>query len=296
MIKELESLYSKILDNPSVLEEICKEIPKFVFACDENGDTLLHYAIYDNEFELVKLLSESGACPFVYNNNAVDAISLAAGNDNVGILKFLTEQYLVGIGENTMWSMLVQASSNGLTDNVRFLLEKEFYKDKLFEGDDPLIFWALQSENLKLIKLLIDNKIPLDSREDGETPLHAAAAAGYLEIVELMLNCGIDVNAKTNDGSTPLMLASAYDNTDVIRLLIRNKADVNASDNTGVTSLFCAVEQGHIESVKILLKNHALTNVCDMNNNHIDFYIQKAEDKEAQDTMKNLINLYHQSK
>ena len=151
MIKELEEYYSRILENPSVLEKICRDIPNLIYACDENGDTLLHYAIYDNNFELVKILSKKGACPFVYNNNAVDAISLAAGTDNIDCLKFLTEQYQPGIGKNAMWSTLVQAASNGLIDNMRHLLEKEFYHDEFFEEDDPLVFWALQSSELDMI-------------------------------------------------------------------------------------------------------------------------------------------------
>ena len=71
-----------------------------------------------------------------------------------------------------------------MTGNIRLLLEKDFYHDEYFEGDDPLVFWALQSGELDLIELLIENKVPLALREDGQTLLQVAAAEGCGEIVE----------------------------------------------------------------------------------------------------------------
>ncbi|EAX73956.1 ankyrin repeat protein, putative [Trichomonas vaginalis G3] len=44
--------------------------------------------------------------------------------------------------------------------------------------------------------------------QDGETPLHLAALQDNIEIVELLLSHGADVNEKNSKGETPLHIAA----------------------------------------------------------------------------------------
>ena len=54
---------------------------------------------------------------------------------------------------------------------------------------------------------------------NGETPLHRAAAGGHMDIVKLLVASGADVNAKTNRGGTPLHSAAFNGHKDVVQLL-----------------------------------------------------------------------------
>ena len=51
------------------------------------------------------------------------------------------------------------------------------------------------------------------------TPLHLAAYGGRKEIVELLIDKGADVNAKSDDGRTPLDRAIAFEQTETADLL-----------------------------------------------------------------------------
>lgn len=69
------------------------------------------------------------------------------------------------------------------------------------------------------------------------TRLHYAASQGKIEEVEMLLNDGLNINAKTHDGSTALHLAAQQEHETVCKLLIEKGADVNVKDDAGRTPL-----------------------------------------------------------
>lgn len=56
------------------------------------------------------------------------------------------------------------------------------------------------------------------------TELHAAAAAGNLAIVKLLVELGVDINAKTDSGSSPLRLADKNNRSAVVDYLMSKGA------------------------------------------------------------------------
>ena len=61
--------------------------------------------------------------------------------------------------------------------------------------------------------------ILIDKNKWGYTPLHHAAEYNILEIAELLIENGADVNAKDEDGDTPLHVAARNDNVELAELL-----------------------------------------------------------------------------
>jgi ankyrin repeat protein len=90
-------------------------------------------------------------------------------------------------------------------------------------------------------------------------PIHEAAVAGDVELVEMLIENGADVDDRDVHGYTPLLLAIQAGHTDIAKVLIAGGADVNArAVNDGgedVTPLYLSIILGH-GLTESLLRGH----------------------------------------
>lgn len=102
----------------------------------------------------------------------------------------------------------------------------------------------------------------------GETALHVASATGRVEMVQLLLDAGANVNAMTkSEGRTPLHLACLNDRVDAAKLLLNcGTCDLDAKDHNGDTSLHLATVAGNVKLVGLLVRYGANTNARNVQN------------------------------
>jgi ankyrin repeat protein len=114
----------------------------------------------------------------------------------------------------------------------------------------------------KVAALLKDHPEQLESKNDlGRTPLHLAVIHNKLEIAELLLANGANVNARDPDQHTPLIWTQwIYNHDKMERLLLAHGADVNLTDRWNMSALDYAAKQGQIDDAKILRANDANIN------------------------------------
>lgn len=106
-------------------------------------------------------------------------------------------------------------------------------------------------------QLVVDQGAPFTSDWLGTTALHVAAQNGFVEIAEILLNGGVNRDAKTKLERTALHLAAQSGSAEIVDLLILSGADVNARDMLKMTPLHWAVERGHFSVVERLLVSGA---------------------------------------
>ena len=87
-----------------------------------------------------------------------------------------------------------------------------------------------------------------------------AAGKGFTDIAEMLLDAGVEVNARYGNGLTALMWAAGHTNDvpvregeETVRRLLDRGADIALTDDRGWTALMIAAERGHKEIVTLLL-------------------------------------------
>jgi ankyrin repeat protein len=120
---------------------------------------------------------------------------------------------------------------------------------------------AIEEGGIAEVKALLAGGVrPNETLLSGWTPLMWAALQGQMEILDLLLEAGGDIKARSADGRTSLMYAAWRGETDSMRALLESGADVEAQDTKGNTSLLIAANRGHSEAVAVLLQEGADVN------------------------------------
>ena len=77
------------------------------------------------------------------------------------------------------------------------------------------------------------------------SPIHVAAEMGHAEVVEVMIASSVDLNARLTTGATPLFLAAQKGYALVVNLLAKSSATkINLTRNSGETALMIAAQNG----------------------------------------------------
>ena len=89
------------------------------------------------------------------------------------------------------------------------------------------------SEGLvEVVNVLLAAGVEVDKTNNyGRTTLHGASRNGHLEVVNVLVAAGAEVNKTNKYGSTPLHDASRNGHLEVVKALIRAKADVRIANN-----------------------------------------------------------------
>ncbi|CAG5020767.1 unnamed protein product [Parnassius apollo] len=96
--------------------------------------------------------------------------------------------------------------------------------------------------------------------KEGHTVLQAAVEAAWVPGVCIALEAGADVTMKANDGETPIHSAAALGNLDVLTEILsvaKQKDFIDCQNEKGETPLFKSITRGHNECVVTMLQEGA---------------------------------------
>jgi ankyrin repeat protein len=91
------------------------------------------------------------------------------------------------------------------------------------------------------------------------TPLHYAVINGHVNVIELLLELGPQVDLKNNRDQTPLHLTKS---TEIAQLLLSAGFSLEATDQNGMTPLHFVAHDGLADLVRLLLKAGANKEAC----------------------------------
>ena len=114
---------------------------------------------------------------------------------------------------------------------------------------------AVSDGNVEVVKQWIDLGVNVNMG------IRYAIGFGHLDVLELLIRAGADVNGKDEEGMTPLITAIDKGQKRIVEFLIAEGADVNLKeDMMGGTPIMWAVFEGEKEMVVLLIAKGAKVN------------------------------------
>ena len=114
---------------------------------------------------------------------------------------------------------------------------------------------------LKVQPSLINEK---DS-ETGNTTLICSVEKGNLPLIQLVLDCGAEINETNNLGNTALIVACSKRYPCIVTELIKRKASINFANKKGNRALSFVCQMGPVKTMEFLIANGAETEFFNIN-------------------------------
>ncbi|KAF5880245.1 protein phosphatase 1 regulatory subunit 12C-like, partial [Clarias magur] len=217
MIKEVQ-----IISNG---DKISRE--DMVNSSNADGITALHQACIDGSTEVVAFLLTHGAKVNQVDNEGWTPLHVAASCGNMEIAEYLLQRGASLSLVNCDGDVPLDIAED---ETMEALLQQHTQK----QGVDVEAAKRLEEELImRDARGWLTEGVPTDLHHPrtGATPLHVAAAKGYLEAIKLLCQCGLDVSAKDRDGWTPLHAAAHWGQREACCLLAEQLCDMEAHSN-----------------------------------------------------------------
>lgn len=227
------------------------------------SETPLSYAIVGGNIRIVEILLTMGA---EVKKHSKELLDHAVSNGRMDIVKLLFDN-----GADVTQSPRIYDDGSEMSE----LLKSHGVPSKDinafdFMGWPPLPYVCRgdkgeHPENVvRLLKLGADINV---QSSKGKTALHCAAKAGFIKVIDVLIENGATIDATDNNGETPLVEAirSTIKNTEkqqgAIEKLLLNGANPNFKNNRGITPLQIAKQKrrtGSEEIIKLLINSGAV--------------------------------------
>eukprot|EP00803_Ostreobium_quekettii_P011010 evm.model.scf_1421.1 EVM.evm.TU.scf_1421.1 scf_1421:6275-18096(-) len=229
----------------------------------QSGFTALAAAVEANELSAVRFLLKAGADTEIQTESKKDTpLTLAVFNGHgVSMVTALLDAGANVDGRRIgRWTPLMIAAHLGDAPVSRLLIERGADVNARGSlGTTPLIRAAV-SGSVAVIGILLDAGARTEDKafQSGNTALLMAAWLGHTRAVRQLIERGADAFALSTLGLTGLHWAAEFPgNQDILEIFIDEGIDIDAKTDFGVTALNLAALHGNIENVKYLLEKGA---------------------------------------
>ncbi|CAB3380308.1 Hypothetical predicted protein [Cloeon dipterum] len=203
-------------------------------ATNEDGLTALHQCCIDDNEKMLLLLLEFGA-----NVNAEDSekwtpLHAAATCGHLHLVKILVAHSANLLAVNADGNMPYDICEDEPTlDFIEGEMAKQGVTQELIDETRG----STELQMLRELQDIVDKGGDLEMCDEthGATPLHIAAANGYLQVVDFLLDHHVSTDVKDRDLWQPVHAAACWGHLEVVEALVQAGADLNAKNKHSET-------------------------------------------------------------
>ena len=228
-----------------------------------SGWTPLHGAAAYGHTETAACLIGEGADVNLHTIEGMAALHTAIDNGHSEMASMLLRAGTTLNSANDGSTPLHLAARFGIPELIIPLIQAGADRDAQSHVGSTPLHHAARHKHPKVVDLLLDCGAVFKADSEGWTPLHNAAFAGSLEIINRLLNGGADLYARHSRGWTPLHLAATHDSPNIIAFLIDQGSNLDAQTDDGFTALSIAVANNNPDVFDLLMSRGADVNVIE---------------------------------
>ena len=233
---------------------------KWLHTRNENGDSLLHYAMKFPKPDIIEYLLKN-IYPNTKNKKGLTCFNYATSIGNLEALKILSSYKFIDI--NTQ-------DNEGNTPLINSINNFEIFKYLLELGANPNIvnydrFSTAHYiyDKIDMLRLLKNHKANLNLQDlNGQTIFHYLAESKYANLVKKYIELGVDINKADIYNKSPLFYARDFI---MIDELVENGTNLNIQDVEGQTVLHKAYKTKNEKLVKYFESKNINVDLIDKN-------------------------------
>ena len=214
---------------------------------DENGYTILHKSVFNNDIETTTLII----------NEVKKRVGMGSKDS---LSKFINEKTNEGL------TALHYASYKGNIPLLQLLIKSGASVEAVTNLGKNIIHMAAEGNQPSMMIYLIskEHQSSQSVDENGSTPLHWACYAGAEEAVNFLINLGANIDAQDKEKLTPLHLAVLGGRDKIVLRLLQKNANKNLMNVRKELPIDLARKKNHKKIVIILEDDDNYNSLCSL--------------------------------
>ncbi|QYS99418.1 ANK_REP_REGION domain-containing protein [Trichoderma simmonsii] len=223
--------------------------------------TPLHCAVLQESWQSAVCLHQNAADPYKIDSEKQLPLSYAIAKDHLATVKEFVKDHEASLDLLAIMSEAIKYAAFTVFEYFMSLVHttaNNFHESQKAR----LLHEAAVGGSREILDLLLQSGIDANLRQNGSSALHLAAQNGYEEYVQKLINFGAKVDARDDENRTPLHLAAQQNEDETVKILLGAGSEINAQDDDSITPIYLASEFGAHRVLQVFFEYNPDMNIA----------------------------------